>query len=130
MEVNRFENQDIPLCKFGPGGDFITEWPIPSASLPIESAQTDPIGKVLSLIGRLVGSAIGPELISNLSAENISSPSASDLEISVQEKTQNEQTQSSPDHTQAARRASGPPPSSKPGTVIQRRSRNWPEQSI
>ena len=93
MEVNRFENQDIPLCKFGPGGDFITEWPASSASQPLEAESPNPVGKVLSLIARLLGSAIGPELINDLStelktAEEISS--ASDLKLSVQEETQHE----------------------------------------
>jgi len=112
MEVNRYDNQDIPLCKFGPGGDFITEWPAPSCPQQFEVGEPNPLGKVLGLIGRFLGSAIGPDLIRDLTAElqpveeNVCF-SATDLTPSVQEKTQNEQANESPDYAQAAGRTPG-----------------------
>jgi hypothetical protein len=47
---NRFSEQ--PLCKFGPGGDFVHEL---SAKKALSSApiHDNPLGKVLELLGKL-----------------------------------------------------------------------------
>ena len=68
MDVNRFKNADIPICKFGPGGDFITPWPaLPAVPIP-EDSSADPITRILGLIGRLLGTSIQPELAEDLAA--------------------------------------------------------------
>jgi hypothetical protein len=43
-----------PVCKFGPGGDYVSDWP----AVPLytaSSAGLNPLGRVLEMIGRMTG---------------------------------------------------------------------------
>ena len=43
-----------PICKFGPGGEYISDWP----AVPLYSAaisQPNPLGRVLEMITRMIG---------------------------------------------------------------------------
>lgn len=103
VNKNRFSEQ--PLCKFGPGGDFVQELSENDA-LPGASIQENPLGKVLEIIAEMIGAAIGPELL-------LDQPQQQDNGFNKQtflaEKTKHENIQSGFDyyHTQAAGRIKG-----------------------
>ena len=64
MKQNRFGNfklgSDEPVCKFGPGGDFVTEWP---ARKKVPKQKENPLGEVLTTIAEILGTTIRPELL-------------------------------------------------------------------
>ena len=63
MKQNRFGNfnlgSDGPVCKFGPGGDFVREWP---ARKKVPKQKETPLGKVLTTIAEILGTTISPEV--------------------------------------------------------------------
>ena len=61
-----FDEKDIPVCRFGPGGDFVADWP------PREKLSADPISKVLETIAKIIGTVITPELLQRSNADRIS----------------------------------------------------------
>jgi hypothetical protein len=61
MDNNRFKNQQ-PLCKFGPGGQFISEVQ-PAQTKPESIAVQNPMLKVLDILADLIGGAVQPELL-------------------------------------------------------------------
>ena len=63
MGVNQFNSNDSdrPLCRFGPGGDFVYDWPPKPTQLP--TAQPSPLNKVLGMIADIMGTAISAELM-------------------------------------------------------------------
>ena len=65
MNKNRFNSNhdDKPLCRFGPGGEFVSDWPAKNVNLP--PAMDNPIGKVLALLADMIGTAISPELFTS-----------------------------------------------------------------
>jgi hypothetical protein len=100
---NRFSEQ--PLCKFGPGGDFVQELS-PKEALPKMPIQENSLGKVLEIIAEMIGVAVGPELL-------LDQPQQQDNVLKKQafltEKTKNETIQSgfSHHHSQATGRIEG-----------------------
>jgi hypothetical protein len=52
---NRFSEQ--PLCKFGPGGDFVHEMS-PKEALSSAPIHDNPLGKVLEVIAEMIGAAL------------------------------------------------------------------------
>ena len=60
-----FDENDIPVCRFGPGGDFVADWP------PREKFPTDPISKILETIAKIIGTVITPELLQRSNADKI-----------------------------------------------------------
>jgi hypothetical protein len=100
---NRFSEQ--PLCKFGPGGDFVHEMS-PKQALPTVPRHENPLGKVLEIIGEMIGAAIGPELL-------LDQPKQPEKEFNKQtilvEKTKHENNQSGFDyyHPQTTGRTQG-----------------------
>jgi hypothetical protein len=63
MDVNQFDGNgpDVPVCRFGPGGDYVYDWPAKSAQPP--ARQPNPLGKVLAAIADVMGTTISPELM-------------------------------------------------------------------
>ena len=63
MKQKRFGNfnlgSDEPVCKFGPGGDFVREWP---ARKKAPKQKENPLGEVLATIAEILGTTIRPEL--------------------------------------------------------------------
>ena len=52
------------LCRFGPGGEFVQDWPGEEAK---QTAITDnPIGRVLATIAEIIGATIEPNLIGEI----------------------------------------------------------------
>ena len=50
-----------PICKFGPGGDYVSAWPaVPLYS--IAAAEPNPLGRVLETIARMIGLAAPQQL--------------------------------------------------------------------
>jgi hypothetical protein len=62
-----FDENDTPVCRFGPGGDFVQDWP-----LRPRSRQTDPISKILETIAKIIGTVITPQLLQRSNADKIS----------------------------------------------------------
>ncbi len=53
------DNQFEPICRFGPGGDFVSDLPQsqPQPNLP----SHNPLGKVLETIGEIMNAVLGAE---------------------------------------------------------------------
>ncbi len=64
MKQNRFGNinlgMEVPICKFGPGGDFVREWP---ARKKVSKSMKNQLGEVLVTIAEILGATISPELL-------------------------------------------------------------------
>ena len=58
-------DKPAPLCKFGPGGDFVSSWPgvVPEGTV----WRAGPVRRMLGMIGECIGAIISPELFSELS---------------------------------------------------------------
>jgi hypothetical protein len=65
-KFNNFYSDDIPVCRFGPGGDFVADWP------PREKLSANPIGKILETIAKIIGTVITPQLLQRSNANRIS----------------------------------------------------------
>jgi hypothetical protein len=65
-KLNRFYNEDIPICRFGPGGDFFTDWPANTAK-----HSRRPIGSILAAIEKMLDAAITSELMQDSVIEKI-----------------------------------------------------------
>ena len=63
------DGENAPLCRFGPGGDFVFDWPVE----PLRQKQTEinSIGKTLSRIAEIIGVVIAPELIGQMESANV-----------------------------------------------------------
>ena len=56
---SRFNKPDEPVCRFGPGGDFISVWPGESSGL--SQSAPNSLTKVLSSIAEIIATMLGPE---------------------------------------------------------------------
>lgn len=66
---NGFLNDDsVPLCRFGPGGDYVSNWPAGSYK-----TQQRPIASLLGTIAKMLDTVIDEELMSNATVEKIHS---------------------------------------------------------
>lgn len=63
MQTNNFysDNDKNPLCRFGPGGEFVSDWPINESDLLTENKN--PLGRVLNSIANMIGATIIPDFI-------------------------------------------------------------------
>ena len=68
MDKKRFSKDvsDEPLCKFGPGGDYVRSWP--PEPIGKTAALENPIGKLLATIGQIISATVKPELIGEITA--------------------------------------------------------------
>lgn len=66
MDLNRFAKDDgfEPLCKFGPGGDYVSGWPVRKNAKP--EPHYNPIGKILVTIADMIGAAVDGEILAQL----------------------------------------------------------------
>ncbi len=64
-KFNSFYDEDIPVCRFGPGGEFITDWPAGNRN------SADPIGKILKTITKIIDAAITSKLLQDSVIEKI-----------------------------------------------------------
>ena len=64
MNVRRFNIDDgkQPLCKFGPGGDYVYNWPGENAALTTSGRNS--LGRVLGALAQIIGATINCELLS------------------------------------------------------------------
>ncbi len=70
-----------PVCKFGPGGDYVTYWP---KKKTCSSESPGSVGKVLSSIAELLGISILPEMLKNSPPD--SNLQAGDYDIKMEER--------------------------------------------
>jgi hypothetical protein len=105
MERFRQTNQNTPLCKFGPGGDYVSEWDAVNAA-PAEHKETH-LGQVLNVIAEIIGATVQPEILTEIAC---ALPVEEDSHTSLPEKSNNQEIQADgPKHTsypKAARNAS------------------------
>lgn len=96
--MDRFKtNMDVPLCKFGPGGDFTCQYDSEKPALP-PADGVSPLGKVLNLIAEVIGAAVQPEIFTEIACAlpPVDVPNNADS-ISLSEETLlNEQTAPAP----------------------------------
>ena len=57
-------NKSNPLCKFGPGGDYVSEWDTPNASPP--PCKESHLGQVLNVIAEIIGATVQPEILTEI----------------------------------------------------------------
>lgn len=55
----RFNKPTEPVCRFGPGGDFISVWPVESSQL--SQSASNSLTKVLSSIAEIIATILGSE---------------------------------------------------------------------
>ena len=76
MHKDRLENSSsgIPICRFGPGGDYVRNWPAGTSDEPA-SSQGNPLGRILATLADMIGATLDPELLTEINplaeAENI-----------------------------------------------------------
>jgi len=69
VKRNGFDDSSIPLCRFGPGGEYVSNWPKGSSFKPLQK----PIGSLLNAIAKMLDSVINEELMQNSTLEKIHS---------------------------------------------------------
>ena len=57
-------NKNTPLCKFGPGGDYVSEWDAANIA-PAEHKETH-LGQVLNVIAEIIGATVQPEILTEI----------------------------------------------------------------
>lgn len=69
MKIDRFKNDGSgePLCKFGPGGEYIRSWPQKGKAAPLASENS--LRKVLSTLADIIGTSIHPELLADIESQ-------------------------------------------------------------
>jgi hypothetical protein len=98
-------NKGAPLCKFGPGGDYVDEWDTSHVSGPLQKESH--LGQVLTVIAELIGATVQPEILTEIAC---ALPVEAEIEkplpktLSFQEKTADGAKHTN--HTQATRNAS------------------------
>jgi hypothetical protein len=98
-------NKNAPLCKFGPGGDYVDEWDAPGVSAP--QPKESHLGQVLNVIAEIIGATVQPEILTEIAcALPVEADNKKPLskKISFQEKTADGSQQTN--HAQAARNTS------------------------
>ena len=83
MDKNKrfYNDDDIPVCRFGPGGDFFTDWPDKKTS----KVSRQPIGSVLKAIAKMLDKVITSELLQDSVIEKINLAVNGESEISNME---------------------------------------------
>ena len=71
------DNQFEPLCRFGPGGDFVSAWPSESQKQPLRPAANG-LSKLLDVISEIISAVVGSDFDDN-SSVGINSPGAHEL---------------------------------------------------
>ena len=56
---SRINNQTEPVCKFGPGGDFVSVWPPQSSELPQPSSNS--LTKLLTSLREIIAASLGSD---------------------------------------------------------------------
>jgi hypothetical protein len=89
MDVKRFKVGDDkqPLCKFGPGGEYVYNWPGENADLA--NANKNALGKVLRALAQIIGATINCELLAELQSD-----AAAEIKDAVKDKLPKEKTES------------------------------------
>ena len=71
--MDRYPNRQIgPICKFGPGGDFISIWPSERFDRPELTAEgssqfsTNRLTKLLASLNKIIDKLVGPESYTDL----------------------------------------------------------------
>ena len=59
--MTEFDEFDVPVCRFGPGGDYINDWPGAKTQPPNQGPN--PLSKVLAMIADVMGTTVSGELM-------------------------------------------------------------------
>lgn len=97
MDINR-EKEFEPLCRFGPGGDFINDWPGDYADL--SKLSSNRLGRILNSLSEIIAALLSSEHIRPATAQ-IEERSLREAAAAQKEKTDygSESESSTSDHT-------------------------------
>ena len=59
--MTEFDEFDMPVCRFGPGGDYVNDWPGAKTQSPNQGPN--PLSKVLAMIADVMGTTVSGELM-------------------------------------------------------------------
>jgi len=59
--MTEFDEFDGPVCRFGPGGEYVKDWPAKKNQLPVPGSNQ--LNKVLALIADVMGTTVSGELM-------------------------------------------------------------------
>jgi len=90
--MTEFDDFNVPVCRFGPGGDYVNDWPVKKTRPPVP--ESNPLGKVLALIADVIGTAISGELM--IQSKAPTEPRRMDNNI---QRDKNSDPTDEPDHT-------------------------------
>jgi hypothetical protein len=112
QNMTEFDEFDVPVCRFGPGGDYVSDWPGAKTQLP--AREPNPLGKVLAMIADVMGTTVSGELmIQDPAPLYIEGPTENHLLSQKQSGAPNK-----PDHTSNAPSTAGSkgdsPPAAEP----------------
>ena len=98
MERFRNTSRDIPLCKFGPGGDYTSEWKAAASS---GSSNTEsPLGHVLNAIAEIIGATVQPEILTEIACALPPEPQSTTPPTNIKENQEShEDGEQHTDHT-------------------------------
>ena len=106
--MTEFDEFDVPVCRFGPGGDYINDWPGAETQSP--NQEPNPLGKVLAMIADVMGTTVSGELmIQDPAPLYIEGPTENHLLREKQSGAANK-----PDHTSNAPSTAGSKSDSRP----------------
>ena len=121
--MTEFDEFDVPVCRFGPGGDYINDWP--GAKMQSPSQEPNPLGKVLAMIADVMGTTVSGELMIQerkplyISVDGIPKKIRADIEGPTDNHFLREKQSGAankPDHTSNAPSTAGPKSDSQPAT--------------
>ena len=74
MNNDRFKRME-PVCRFGPGGEYMSFWPAGSAEVSSSQPWPNSLSKVLGSIARIISATLSPQqLYADVTIENICQP--------------------------------------------------------
>ena len=69
MDVGRFDEfEDGPVCRFGPGGDYVRDW-LGGANRKREGKSANPLRKVLEMLADIIGATVDPAMFGDMRIE-------------------------------------------------------------
>ena len=77
-----YDDETFPACRFGPGGDFVFDWP----GKRLSKVSRQPIGSVLKAISKMLDTVITEELLQNSTLEKINRAVNGEMLINMEDK--------------------------------------------
>jgi len=88
-----------PLCKFGPGGDFVKDWSV--GRVKLTETDKNPVSTILAMIAGMLGTAVRAEIL----MEEAEPEKTGNCDFGKEKTSGAGKQRNIPNHTEAARRA-------------------------